>query len=86
MNIKKYPTQKRIPLEDISSGDCFMLVEGMKQDKTLDNCPWAKGEVFMSCGYAAIDTIHVVHLETGTIDKFKNDLLVEIVKAHIICE
>lgn len=85
MRVKKYPEDKRVTLQSIGRGECFMLIADWSGDE--DSCDWTTGEIFMSCGtVAGADVTTVIHLETAIINMFKKDLIVEKVKAHIVCE
>lgn len=85
MRVKKYPEDKRVTLQSIERSECFMLIADWSGNE--DSCDWTAGEIFMSCGtVAGADVTTVIHLETAIIDMFKKDLIVEKVKAHIVCE
>lgn len=81
MKIKKYPEATIVELRDIVKGNCFSLT-----DECFD---WDEGEIFMLCDDVPIGTegsMRVVHLETGCIDKFYQEIFVQRVNAHIVCE
>lgn len=87
MKIQSYPKAKEVRLIGIDQGECFITIsdelEGRKSPYDYD---WCDRELFMRCEEADDGLIHVVHLVTGTHDMFNENLFVERVKAHIICE
>lgn len=83
MQIKKRPESKRVKLSNISRGECFMLLEEFSIDGEgyLDEF-----DLFLCIEYDGQDKTKVVDLEHGYIYSLPNTILVEKVKAHIVCE
>lgn len=89
MHIKKYPDIKQVSLKEIGRGNCFMTINDDEDRHSPHDYEWEGNEIFIVCensGQGASNVIPVVHLETGTLDAFSADLIVEKVKAHIVCE
>ena len=83
MKIKKRPDEKRVTLQRIPRGECFMILEDFgTEDEYLD-----EGDLFLCVGNSKTkDHTQAVKLEFGSLYDLPNSLLVEKVNAHIICE